>query len=150
MGSLQGFKKMKSSSTLLSGLNQRQPSPSPTRKPPKQKRKATTTTSDNKPIKVRYISNPMRVETCPSKFRELVQELTGQDAADLPTEATTYAAADPQQEEMNPQPLEEGISEYYSPLDEDVFNAPQMSAGLSAFFSSGFYNVNALGSIGSL
>ncbi|KAF8104648.1 hypothetical protein N665_0170s0024 [Sinapis alba] len=135
-----------------SSLNQRQPSSSPTRKPPKQKRKATTNDS-NKPIKVRYISNPMRVETCPSKFRELVQELTGQDAADLPPEPTTYAAAaDPHQEEINPQPLEEGISEYYSPLDEEeVFNAPpQMSAGLSAFFSSGFYNVNALGSIGSL
>ncbi|KAJ4892087.1 hypothetical protein Rs2_31835 [Raphanus sativus] len=140
---------MKSSSTLLTSLNQRQPSSSPTRKQPKQKRKATTT-NDNKPIKVRYISNPMRVETCPSKFRELVQELTGQDAADLPQEATTYAAADPQQVEMNPEPLEEGIREYYSPLDEEVFNAPQMSAGLSAFFSSGFYNVNALGSIGSL
>ncbi|KAH0882006.1 hypothetical protein Bca4012_028503 [Brassica carinata] len=141
---------MKSSSTLLTSLNQRQPSSSPTRKPPKQKRKATTTTNDNKPIKVRYISNPMRVETCPSKFRELVQELTGQDAAELPPEPTTYAAADPQQEEINPEPLEEGVSEYYSPLDEEVFSAPQMSAGLSAFFSSGFYNVNALGSIGSL
>ncbi|KAF3555820.1 hypothetical protein F2Q69_00010406 [Brassica cretica] len=141
---------MKSSSTLLTSLNQRQPSSSPTRKPPKQKRKATTTTNDNKPIKVRYISNPMRVETCPSKFRELVQELTGQDAAELPPEPTTYAAADPQQEEINPEPLEEGVSEYYSPLDEEVFSAPRMSAGLSAFFSSGFYNVNALGSIGSL
>ncbi|KAF3575776.1 hypothetical protein DY000_02028447 [Brassica cretica] len=152
---------MKSSSTLLTSLNQRQPSSSPPRKPPKQKRKATTTTNDNKPIKVRYISNPMRVEICPSKFRELVQELTGQDAAELPPEPTTYAAADPQQEEINPEPLEEGVSEYYSPLeegvseyysplDEEVFSAPQMSAGLSAFFSSGFYNVNALGSIGSL
>ncbi|CAN6830409.1 unnamed protein product [Brassica oleracea] len=127
---------MKSSSTLLTSLNQRQPSSSPTRKPPKQKRKATTTTNDNKPIKVRYISNPMRVETCPSKFRELVQELTGQDA-ELPPDPTTYAAADPQQEEINPEPLEEVVSEYYSPLDEEVFSAPQMSAGLSAFFSSG-------------
>ncbi|XP_024003999.1 sigma factor binding protein 2, chloroplastic [Eutrema salsugineum] len=140
---------MESSSTLLTSLNQRKSSP--TRKPPqKQKRKMTTT---NKPIKVRYISNPMRVETCASKFRELVQELTGQDAVDLPPEHKAFAAsADLHQEEMNHAPLDEGIPEYYSPLDhEDVFNnAPQMSAGVSGFFSSGFYNVNALGSIGSL
>ncbi|VVB02921.1 unnamed protein product [Arabis nemorensis] len=143
------------SSTLL--INQRKcSSTSPTRKPPKQKRKNTTTTTTNKPIKVRYISNPMRVETCASKFRELVQELTGQDAADLPPEPTTFAAAEDHhhQSEINPAPLDEGISsEYYSPLDhEEVMfnNVPQMSAGLSGFFSSGFYNVNALGSIGSL
>ncbi|CAN6994420.1 unnamed protein product [Brassica rapa subsp. trilocularis] len=129
---------MKSSSALLTSLNQIQPSSSPTRKPPKQKRKATTS-KDNKPIKVRYISNPMRVETCPSKFRELVQELTGQDAAELPPEPTTYAAADPQQEEINPEPLEEGVSEYYSPLDEEVFSAPQMSAGPTTFKSRYFH-----------
>ncbi|CAE6042660.1 unnamed protein product [Arabidopsis arenosa] len=137
-----------SSSTLL--INQRKSSSSPTRIPPKQKRKSTTT---NKPIKVRYISNPMRVETCPSKFRELVQELTGQDAADLPPSPTTFVAADlhrPCESDMNPEPLDSEVREYYSPLDEEVFNAPQMSAGLSGFFSSGFYNVNALGSIGSL
>lgn len=96
----------------------------------------------------------MRVETCASKFRELVQELTGQDAADLPPEPTTFAAAEDhhQQSEINHAPLDGGVSEYYSPLDEEVLfsNAPQMSAGLSGFFSSGFYNVNALGSIGSL
>ncbi|KAJ4888558.1 hypothetical protein Rs2_28306 [Raphanus sativus] len=138
---------MESSSTLLRGLNQRK---SPTRKPPKQKRKSTTT-NNTKPIKVRYISNPMRVETCASKFRELVQELTGQNAVDLPPEPTTFAAADPHQEEMNPEPLdEEGIREYYSPMDDEVFNAPQMSAGLSAFLSSGFYNLNALESFGSV
>uniref|UniRef100_A0A1J3FNX2 Sigma factor binding protein 2, chloroplastic n=1 Tax=Noccaea caerulescens TaxID=107243 RepID=A0A1J3FNX2_NOCCA len=137
---------MESSSTLLTILNQRKSSSS---KPQKQKRKKTT--NSNKPIKVRYISNPMRVETCASKFRELVQELTGQDAADLPPEPTTFAAADPHhQSEINHAPLDEGTREYYSPLDEEVFNAPQMSAGLSGFFSSGFYNVNALGSIGSL
>ncbi|KAK2974084.1 hypothetical protein RJ640_001368 [Escallonia rubra] len=36
-----------------------------------------------KPVKVVYISNPMRVKTSASEFRALVQELTGQDA-DLP------------------------------------------------------------------
>ncbi|KAJ0262450.1 Sigma factor binding protein 2 [Hirschfeldia incana] len=138
---------MESSSTLLTSLNQRK---SPTSKPPRQKRKITTT-NNTKPVKVRYISNPMRVETCASKFRELVQQLTGQNAADLPLEPTTFAAADPHQEEMNPEPLDEGVREYYSPVDDEVFNAsPQMSAGLSAFFSSGFYNVNALESFGSV
>ncbi|KAK7271495.1 hypothetical protein RJT34_27445 [Clitoria ternatea] len=33
-----------------------------------------------KDIKVTYISSPMKVEICASKFRELVQELTGQDS----------------------------------------------------------------------
>ncbi|CAF2123606.1 hypothetical protein BRARA_C02105 [Brassica rapa] len=141
---------MESSSTLLKSSNQRKSPSSPTRKPPRQKRKTTTTTSNNKPIKVRYISNPMRVETCASKFRELVQELTGQNAADLPPGPTTFAAKDPHKKEINPEPLDEGICEYYSPMDDEVFNAPQMSAALSAFFSSGFYNVNALESIGSL
>ncbi|XVF40903.1 hypothetical protein PTKIN_Ptkin01aG0154100 [Pterospermum kingtungense] len=36
--------------------------------------------NSNKPIKVVYISNPMKVKTSASKFRALVQELTGQDA----------------------------------------------------------------------
>ncbi|XWS65323.1 hypothetical protein CRYUN_Cryun05aG0083500 [Craigia yunnanensis] len=35
---------------------------------------------NNKPIKVVYISNPMKVKISASKFRALVQELTGQDA----------------------------------------------------------------------
>ncbi|KAL1220139.1 Sigma factor binding protein 2 [Cardamine amara subsp. amara] len=135
---------MDSTSTLLTSKS------SPTRKQTKHKRKTTM----NKAIKVRYISNPMRVETCASKFRELVQELTGQDAVDLPSEPTTFAAADPHQAEMNPAPSDGEIRdrEYYSPLDEEVlFNAPPMSAGLSGFFSSGFYNVNnAVGSISSL
>ncbi|XWS43045.1 hypothetical protein CRYUN_Cryun16bG0067300 [Craigia yunnanensis] len=36
--------------------------------------------NNNKPIKVVYISNPMKVKTSASEFRALVQELTGQDA----------------------------------------------------------------------
>ncbi|KAA8517977.1 hypothetical protein F0562_015451 [Nyssa sinensis] len=45
-----------------------------------------------KPVKVVYISNPMRVETSASKFRALVQELTGQDA-DMP-DPTRYSEID--------------------------------------------------------
>ncbi|XVE95766.1 hypothetical protein REPUB_Repub02eG0127600 [Reevesia pubescens] len=36
--------------------------------------------NNNTPIKVVYISNPMKVKTSASKFRALVQKLTGQDA----------------------------------------------------------------------
>ncbi|XP_062175006.1 uncharacterized protein LOC133880135 [Alnus glutinosa] len=39
-----------------------------------------------KPIKVVYISTPMKVKTSASKFRDLVQELTGQDS-----DTTRYA-----------------------------------------------------------
>lgn len=46
-----------------------------------------------KPIKVVYISNPMRVTTCPSQFRALVQELTGQDA-DPPLETANLSPPD--------------------------------------------------------
>ncbi|KAE9586300.1 hypothetical protein Lal_00000735 [Lupinus albus] len=40
--------------------------------------------NNNKPMKVVYISNPMKVKTSPSEFRALVQELTGQDAESPP------------------------------------------------------------------
>lgn len=34
----------------------------------------------NDPLKIVYISSPMKVKTCESKFRSLVQELTGKDS----------------------------------------------------------------------
>ncbi|KAF5742461.1 hypothetical protein HS088_TW09G00509 [Tripterygium wilfordii] len=36
--------------------------------------------NDKKALKVVYISSPMKVKTCASKFRALVQELTGKDS----------------------------------------------------------------------
>ncbi|RWV88545.1 hypothetical protein GW17_00049360 [Ensete ventricosum] len=42
-----------------------------------------------KPIKVVYISNPMRVTTSPAKFRGLVQKLTGRDSNVADTDVTT-------------------------------------------------------------
>ncbi|KAK3446558.1 uncharacterized protein LOC104444112 [Eucalyptus grandis] len=46
-----------------------------------QKRKPTKRSKPkSKPIKVVYISNPMRVKTSASQFRALVQKLTGRDA----------------------------------------------------------------------
>ena len=56
---------------LTSVLHQQKKS---TKKPNKTKKIA------NKPVKVVYISNPMKVKTSASEFRALVQELTGQDA----------------------------------------------------------------------
>ncbi|XP_058107482.1 nuclear speckle RNA-binding protein B-like [Magnolia sinica] len=44
------------------------------------KRSPKQTKPKKKPIKIVYISNPMKVETSASEFRALVQELTGQDS----------------------------------------------------------------------
>lgn len=46
--------------------------------------KRTTKPKKNKPIKVVYISNPMKVKTSAAGFRALVQELTGRDAESPP------------------------------------------------------------------
>uniref|UniRef100_A0A1J3H8B7 Sigma factor binding protein 1, chloroplastic n=2 Tax=Noccaea caerulescens TaxID=107243 RepID=A0A1J3H8B7_NOCCA len=150
-----------SSPTFLTttSLDKRKPSPV-SRNPPKQKRK--TTTSTNKPIKVRYISNPMKVSTCASKFRELVQELTGQDAVDLQLEpefspsAVSDHSPSPQPENLAPprvldqEPFDDIVADYYEPLDGEEMYLPQMSAGFSGFFSNGFYNVNDFGRIDSM
>ncbi|XP_028761476.1 sigma factor binding protein 2, chloroplastic-like [Neltuma alba] len=46
-----------------------------------------------KPIKVVYISNPMKVKVLPSEFMALVQELTGQDA-ELPADLSRFQNPD--------------------------------------------------------
>ena len=56
---------------------------------PKTKSKTSRSSGGNKsnkkkPIKVVYISNPMTITASASEFRALVQQLTGQDADDLP------------------------------------------------------------------
>ncbi|PRQ49774.1 hypothetical protein RchiOBHm_Chr2g0125651 [Rosa chinensis] len=48
------------------------------------KTRSSSCKSKKKPIKVVYISNPMKITTSASEFRALVQQLTGQDADDLP------------------------------------------------------------------
>lgn len=45
-------------------------------------------------LKVVYISNPVRVNTSAAKFRALVQELTGQDADDMPAQPMFPVAHD--------------------------------------------------------
>lgn len=49
--------------------------------------------SKKKPIKVVYISNPMKVKVTASEFRALVQELTGQDA-ELPKDLSRFQNPD--------------------------------------------------------
>ncbi|KAI5663684.1 hypothetical protein M9H77_23007 [Catharanthus roseus] len=57
-----------------------------------------------KPIKVVYISNPMKVNTSASEFRALVQELTGQDSDNIPdhdpTNKFSHIQSVGQEEEM--------------------------------------------------
>ncbi|XP_023518833.1 uncharacterized protein LOC111782231 [Cucurbita pepo subsp. pepo] len=55
--------------TSLGGVRRRKPT-----------KKTNQPNNKKKPIKVVYISNPMKVKTSASKFMALVQELTGQDA----------------------------------------------------------------------
>ncbi|XP_010543018.1 PREDICTED: sigma factor binding protein 2, chloroplastic-like [Tarenaya hassleriana] len=128
------------------------------KKPAKQAKKKT------KPIKVKYISNPMKVETCASKFRELVQELTGQDAADLPPGQPIFAAdalypvtasvvaenpVPEFQDDQEPYDGADRVLNYFEPLDGDVF-VPYVSESFSGCFTNGFCTVNALGSIDSV
>ncbi|CAN6837335.1 unnamed protein product [Brassica oleracea] len=139
---------MKSSSwTFLTttSLDQKNPSPAT----PKQMKKRA---SRNKPIKVRYISNPMRVKTCASKFRELVQELTGQDAVDLelepefsPSAVSDHSPTPPPPETFAPhiphqEPFDDLVAGYYEPLDGEEMFLSQMSRGFSGYFSNEFYN----------
>ncbi|XP_022932879.1 sigma factor binding protein 2, chloroplastic-like [Cucurbita moschata] len=65
---------------LLDGVHRRKPT------------KKTKQPNKNKPIKVVYISNPMKVQISASGFMALVQQLTGQDA-DFPDPSTFPPAA---------------------------------------------------------
>ncbi|CAG7905497.1 hypothetical protein BRARA_D00332 [Brassica rapa] len=143
---------MKSSSSwtflTTTSLDQRNPS-RVSKKTPKQMKK---TASRNKPIKVRYISNPMRVKTCASKFRELVQELTGQDAVDLELEpefspsAVSDDSSSPRPPEnlaprdLHQEPFDDRVTGYYEPLNGEEMFVSQLSGGFSGYFSNEFYN----------
>uniref|UniRef100_A0ACD5W0B8 Uncharacterized protein n=1 Tax=Avena sativa TaxID=4498 RepID=A0ACD5W0B8_AVESA len=56
-----------------------------------------------KPIKVVYISNPMRVKASAADFRALVQELTGRHADPSKYSADEYDAAAQPQQELSPE-----------------------------------------------
>ncbi|GLT88099.1 hypothetical protein SLE2022_061380 [Rubroshorea leprosula] len=59
---------------------------------PLQRKPTKRSKQKKKPVRVVYISNPMKIRTCASRFRSLVQELTGQDA-ELPNR-TKFMDAD--------------------------------------------------------
>ncbi|XP_058749160.1 uncharacterized protein LOC131622145 [Vicia villosa] len=71
-----------STNSVINSLQQKTPT-----KITKSKRK------NNKPIKVVYISNPMKVKTSASHFMALVQELTGQ-YADSPPDPSKFQVYD--------------------------------------------------------
>ncbi|GER37275.1 sigma factor binding protein 1 [Striga asiatica] len=48
--------------------------------PHKAKKRKSSTTTNNNSLKVVYISSPMKVKTSASRFRSLVQELTGKNS----------------------------------------------------------------------
>ncbi|KAJ7976611.1 sigma factor binding protein 1, chloroplastic-like [Quillaja saponaria] len=127
----------------------------------------------NKPIKVVYISNPMKVKASASEFRALVQELTGQDAESPPDptrfpdltgeyvgsaiDQTVVCSSDNNSiKKINghdvydekPQDQEQqlgSMAERFEPLD-DVFYTPQMIENFSGLMmptTSVFYESHA-------
>ncbi|XP_062111965.1 sigma factor binding protein 1, chloroplastic-like [Humulus lupulus] len=129
-----------------------------TKKPNKTKKSI----NKQKPVKVVYISNPMKVKTSISEFRALVQELTGQDA-EFP-DPTKFPATDDEDygytgsedptakmgsedhDEGRDHDREEVVVESstttttpntasYEMFDDDVF-MPQMMDSLSGIFPS--------------
>ena len=81
--------------------------------------------SKKKPIKVVYISNPMKVTASASEFRALVQQLTGQDAdVYLPDLQPTHHRDDnnnpKQQEERRQQQANTNHDQQFLYADDDV------------------------------
>ncbi|KAL5720132.1 hypothetical protein ACHQM5_012828 [Ranunculus cassubicifolius] len=107
-----------------------------------------------KPVKVVYISNPMKVKTSASEFRSLVQELTGRDSCyedalkyvdedqsprTVPNPPTNDLSQNVVQEVPRADPYDEAIRsldstfeqfEAFSPSLIDNFNALTPSTGL--------------------
>ncbi|KAF7819091.1 Sigma factor binding protein 2, chloroplastic [Senna tora] len=130
----------------------------------KRSNKANMMKKKNKPIKVVYISNPLKVSTSASQFRALVQELTGQDAPEFPPRHPTEYSNNniiledddkyshiivPEAEEVRPKEeiWEEQVGrsmEWFEPLDEvdHVFTA-QMMDSFSAILPPGAFYESA-------
>ncbi|KAF5474261.1 hypothetical protein F2P56_006175 [Juglans regia] len=94
--------------------------------------KKTKSKKNFKPIKVVYISNPMKVKTSASQFRALVQELTGQDA-EFPV-PTKFLCTDNDVggHQTVPGPVMKAGSDDYSP------EAPVVDLGQEQTESSGY------------
>ncbi|ESW34088.1 hypothetical protein PHAVU_001G123400 [Phaseolus vulgaris] len=112
------------------------------------------------PVKVVYISNPMKIKTSASEFRALVQELTGQDAQSPPN-PTRFHALDSSDDSSSdkvisvddhviPIPMDPDISvqqqqqhlqpssSFEAPDDDDVFT-PQMIENISALLPASLF-----------
>nr|XP_043611055.1 uncharacterized protein LOC122582694 [Erigeron canadensis] len=91
-----------------------------------------------KPVKVVYISNPMKIKATPSEFRAIVQQLTGRYAASPPSPDDHDVAAsgiidvkDNSQEEENQQ-----LDKYYWHSPNSTMSA-RRSLDLSNYHESG-------------
>lgn len=106
--------------------------------------------SKRNPIKVVYISNPMKVKTSVSGFRALVQELTGRDAAlpdpdkvlevdgeDRPISDTTKICGNASRDDKVVDPTNDGSEIASGPFDE-IFT-PQMIENFAGLPSSLFF-----------
>ncbi|CAD5197299.1 unnamed protein product [Musa acuminata subsp. malaccensis] len=99
-------------------------------------------TKKKKPIKVVYISNPMRVTTSAAQFRGLVQKLTGRDSnvADMDIACSPAGGPSADREGMTPRDLSSGsgslgpckgaVATPFEMLDDDGFSS-QMLEDLS-------------------
>ncbi|KAL2320661.1 hypothetical protein Fmac_029630 [Flemingia macrophylla] len=117
----------------------------PTKRITKAKKKNNSGASQ--PVKVVYISNPMKINTSAAEFRALVQELTGQDA-ESPPDPTRFQphllppAPDPipHQHQHQHQPPQQPPSSCIDPFedDDDVFT-PQMFDNISSLLPTSLF-----------
>ncbi|KAF8364933.1 hypothetical protein HHK36_011760 [Tetracentron sinense] len=108
--------------------------------------------SKKKPIKVVYISTPMKVKTSASEFRALVQELTGRDSKffeidgfqTVPDRRMKLADGDHLQEIPRLDPCHKLPSRcsddsVFESFDDHVFDPPHMLENFTGFLSSNLY-----------
>ncbi|CAK9184051.1 unnamed protein product [Ilex paraguariensis] len=102
-----------------------------------QQKKATKLAkTKKKPLKIVYISNPMKVKTSASEFRALVQELTGQDA-ELP-DPVQFPVADHQvvpdatvsEDQAHQVPRADPGGEVAKPSDDSDFSSEPYDDGI--------------------
>ncbi|GJR34809.1 VQ-like protein [Tanacetum coccineum] len=105
-----------------------------------------TKKKDNNKLKVVHISSPMKVKTSASRFRALVQELTGRDS-DISrydvnyfehVSPTTSAATKKTTKEVGSKPVECDHPELFTDFEsffDDVFKVDQLE-GISPYYSS--------------
>ncbi|XP_014489737.1 sigma factor binding protein 2, chloroplastic [Vigna radiata var. radiata] len=85
------------------------------------------------PVKVVYISNPMKIKTSASEFRALVQELTGQDAQSPPN-PTRFHALDSSDDSSSDKVT--NVDDHFIPLPKDPNNSVQHQPQPSSSFEA--------------